>query len=470
MHGRVTPLAGGLAIIAALLLAACGILTVAMILGEDVLGPVQSWLGILAGVLLVAGFGVADDCGLIRVRHKLLGQVLAVGCVLAGGLVIRRLNAFGLEFELGFLSYPFTAFWLLGAVNALNLLDGMDGLLATIAITICGAVAVIAGFAGDATTALVAVLLAGAVLGFLRYNLPPASIFLGDAGSMALGLLLGALTLRCLTAPTASLAFLPALTVFTLPVLDTGAAIIRRKFTGRSLYTTDRGHLHHVLLRHGYSVSTVLLIVLGLGFLCATGACASALTGLDYFAALSLLAVMSILVGGRLFGHAEFKLLLNRCLSVGASFFQGRQRPQQIEVHLQGSADWQQLWQGLTREALKLNLQSIRLDVNAPALHEGYHARWDRPHQQQEYQDQWYTVVPLTADGQPVGRLEIRGLRDDVPVCDKILAVARLVEDFEEAATRMTVARRESETALSDSSLIVPAHIQPAEEPELRSV
>jgi len=446
IHKRPTPLAGGLAIFVSLIGAWLVLSQLDTGWEQYASIDIQLLLGLLGSLVILVSVGVADDYGLLRGRHKLLGQIFAVGLLVLSGLVVRRLHIFGLEIELGFFSYPFTAFWLLGAINSLNLLDGMDGLLGTIALVAASAVGAIALAAGDLLTAFLAASVAGAILGFLVYNLPPASVFLGDAGSMSLGLIVGVLALRSATTSNSGLVLLPALALLALPILDTSTAIVRRKLTGRSVYTTDRGHLHHVLLRHGFSPGRVLQLVALMSTICSLGAAAGILARVELVAAVTAVLVVVILVTTRLYGHAEYQLLRNRLVAAGRSFFHGPQseRADQLEVHLQGSADWRQLWRQMTEHALRLNLQSVRLDVNAPALHEGYHARWDRPHVETECQDYWYTLIPLTAGGQNVGRLEIRGLRDEVPVCDRILQVARLVEEFEKAASLMSTARHDT--------------------------
>src|SRR5690606_784525 len=107
------------------------------------------------------------------------------------GLVIQHIAVFGHMIDLGILAWPFTLFWLLGAINAVNLIDGADGLATTVGIILSGAMATMALMNGLMTDAIVALALCGSLCGFLRYNFPPATIFLGDAGSMVIGLIAG---------------------------------------------------------------------------------------------------------------------------------------------------------------------------------------------------------------------------------------------------------------------------------------
>src|SRR5262249_17740010 len=162
--------------------------------------------------------------GVIRARHKLLGQISAALLVVPFIAPFDHVEIFGSRVELGWLAGPLALLWLLGAVNSMNLLDGMDGLLGTVSVLIAIALPVRAVLRGDWVGACLAGVMAGAVLGFLRYNAPPASIFLGDAGSMLLGLLLGALALRCTQQTTGTVPLAVPMALFALPIFDTAVA------------------------------------------------------------------------------------------------------------------------------------------------------------------------------------------------------------------------------------------------------
>src|SRR5262249_32258018 len=137
------------------------------------------------------------------------------------------------------------------------------------------------------------------------------------------------------------------LALLTVPFLDTAAAILRRKLTGRSVYTTDRGHLHHCLQRYGLSHHGVLLCVAACCVVAVGGAVGSGALGHGRPALLGAGAVVVTLVGMRLFGHAEFVLLGKRLRELVLSLVQRPGEPRQREVRLQGSADWAELWANL---------------------------------------------------------------------------------------------------------------------------
>src|SRR5262249_14448388 len=199
----------------------------------------------------------------------------AVTIVISSGLVVERVRLFHYHLEFGLLAIPFTIFWLLGAINALNLIDGMDGLLTSVGLIISAAIAVMAAYQGHWMAACMAVALAGALLGFLVYNFPPARMFLGDSGSMLIGLVIGVLALQSSLKGPATVALTAPAAILAIPIFDTAAAILRRKLTGRSIYTTDRGHLHHCLLGRGLSTRVVLLCISSFCLLTGLGALAS---------------------------------------------------------------------------------------------------------------------------------------------------------------------------------------------------
>jgi UDP-GlcNAc:undecaprenyl-phosphate GlcNAc-1-phosphate transferase len=432
MHERIVPVAGGIAVFTSLVLVLVSAAVVpgpiADAVNTDLVG--LAWLGVAAAMICLVG--VVDDSRGLRGRYKLLGQIAAVTIVILTGPQIRSVTLFNWHIELGFLAIPLTMFWLLGAINSLNLLDGMDGLLGTVGTIICLAIAGMAALHGQFAEACVAVVLAGALVGFLRYNLPPASIFLGDAGSMLIGLVIGVLAIRCSLKGPATVALAAPAALLVLPIFDTLAAVTRRKLTGRSIFSTDRGHLHHCLLRGGLSRPRVLMLVAALCCVTVLGALGSIAYRNELLAVMSAVAVVVILVATRLFGHAEFVLLLQSGRDLARSVVGAANGGQQLEVRLQGSARWGDLWVQLTGCAEQLNLRSIALDVNAPAHHEGYHARWSKSTRSGgEEPVCWSAVILLTAWGQTVGQVTVSGLPDDVPVWQKLAALAGVTDAAE---------------------------------------
>ncbi len=441
LHDEPIPVAGGLAILAAVGTTLAAVLVWDSATAEVLANKADSLLGLLLGTLTICAVGIADDFHCLRGRHKFLGQLVAVGFVIASGVRVERVQVFEWGTELGLLSVPFTVFWLLGAVNALNLLDGMDGLLGSVGLIISLAMAAMAVFQGEFATAVVAVTLAGALLGFLRHNFPPATIFLGDCGSMLIGLVVGVLAIQSALKGPATVALAAPMALLIVPIFDTTAAIVRRKLTGRSIYATDRGHLHHCLLRRGFSSRRTLGVIASLCLVTGVGAWASLAWKNEALALISAAAVVATLILTKLFGNVEMMLLRKRVTSAAASLFTGPGggAARELQVRLQGSADWRDLWARLTECAEQLGLSSLRLDVQAPALHEGYHACWDRADGGDEGAGVWRAELPLTAYGQNVGRVALVGQRGEESVAEKIAEMAKVVEEIEAALSVMTL-------------------------------
>src|SRR5262249_15282924 len=162
----------------------------------------------------------------------------------------------------------------------------------------------------------------------------PARIFMGDAGSMVVGLVVGVLGIQSSLKAPATVALVAPLAVLTIPFLDTAAAIVRRKLTGRSIYATDRGHLHHCLLRRGYSTRVVLAWVSLFCVLTGAGALASLALKNELLAFCTALTVVAVLIVTRFFGHAEFQLIRKRLAHLVFSFLKtrGDGRFQRIDV------------------------------------------------------------------------------------------------------------------------------------------
>ena len=145
---------------------------------------------------LVCLVGCVDDACDLNARFKLLLQIVAVLPVVLAGYSFDRTVVLGYPIELGWLGIPLTILWLVGCINAINLLDGLDGLASVVGISASLMMAIIAIQTGHAQVGVVALVLAGSLMGFLVYNLPPASIFLGDSGSMVIGLVVGVISIQ----------------------------------------------------------------------------------------------------------------------------------------------------------------------------------------------------------------------------------------------------------------------------------
>jgi UDP-GlcNAc:undecaprenyl-phosphate/decaprenyl-phosphate GlcNAc-1-phosphate transferase len=436
LHAQPIPLGGGVAIVAACLLT-LGTLMVLPNTWQDELH--HDWwymLGLALAIGIICGVGLIDDRYNLRGRQKLAGQMLAILVMIGSGLVIQKFSIFDYTVDLGMLAIPFTIFWLLGAVNALNLIDGVDGLATSIGLVFSIALAAMAFATGHEFDALLAMTLGGALAGFLIYNFPPARIFLGDSGSMVIGLTLGVMAIRSSLKGPATVALAAPTAVWAVLIFDVSMAIVRRKLTGRSLYTTDRGHLHHSLLRKGLSGPRIVIWVGLLCAICGAGALASICYHNDLLAIVSAMTVISALVLTRFFGYSEVSLLVRSLRSFVGSFlrFPSRRQsdPEPICSRLQGDREWHLLWEPMTEYAEVHDLCMVQLNVNLPALHEEYHAVWKRKHGS-EHDQMWHATLPLVANGQSIGRLRLAGLASSTAaMSDHLAALVAGLKPFEE--------------------------------------
>ncbi|MCI0569919.1 MAG: undecaprenyl/decaprenyl-phosphate alpha-N-acetylglucosaminyl 1-phosphate transferase, partial [Myxococcaceae bacterium] len=203
-------------------------------------------LALLAGGAIIAGLGLYDDLRGAGARLKLFVQVgVALLLYALGARVEAIASPFGPPLSLGALSLPLTVFWVVGIINALNLIDGLDGLAGGVTLFAVGTHFVLAFLQGDVLVCVLMAALAGAVVAFLVFNFNPASIFMGDTGSMFLGLVLAAVSLRTSSTGDQVVALLVPVAALGLPILDTLLAMTRRALVGRPLFSADKEHIHH---------------------------------------------------------------------------------------------------------------------------------------------------------------------------------------------------------------------------------
>ncbi len=219
------------------------------------------------GVLVIVG--VLDDLFECRARTKFAGQACAVLLMIGlGQVVLIDLGSLvaGGNLELGALSVPFTFICVIGLINALNFSDGADGLAGGIGVIALVWFAVLAGFAGNTSYLTLAVLFACSTLGFLIFNIrhrwqARARVFMGDAGSMMLGMVLAAFAISLSQGKQAVFPPIVAVWILGLPLLDTVSIMVRRMLRGKSPFTGDRAHLHHVLLDMGLSIPRMVVVM-----------------------------------------------------------------------------------------------------------------------------------------------------------------------------------------------------------------
>lgn len=228
-------------------------------------------------VLLMVATGAADDIVQLSPKTKFAGQIVAASVAVAGGLVIHQIvNPFvgDAYIELGWFAYPITVIYLVAFTNIINLIDGLDGLASGISCIAALSMFSFAVLAGRHDAAALSLAVAGSCLAFLRYNFNPASIFLGDSGSLLLGFLLGIISLLNVSRTAALTSLLIPLIVAGVPIIDTFSAIIRRMRAHVSIGQADKGHIHHRLIQEGYNQKQAVLLIYAWCILLSLGAAA----------------------------------------------------------------------------------------------------------------------------------------------------------------------------------------------------
>lgn len=217
---------------------------------------------ILIGGFIIILIGLIDDMTELKPLIKFIGQ-LASACVIVfyGQFLLNDVSAFGIYLHFGVLAYPITIFFILGCINCINLIDGLDGLssgISSIYFLTVGIIAVMQGkFGLDFVLSFV---MLGSTLGFLVHNFHPASIFVGDSGSMFMGFIISVIALLGFKNVTMTSLIIPLLLI-AIPILDTLFAIVRRLLKGESPSKADKFHIHHQLLNRNFSQTATVLII-----------------------------------------------------------------------------------------------------------------------------------------------------------------------------------------------------------------
>jgi UDP-GlcNAc:undecaprenyl-phosphate/decaprenyl-phosphate GlcNAc-1-phosphate transferase len=251
VHQTIMPRLGGLAIYLAFL---AGVLLLQPV------NPFAASIMIGSGIIVISG--ILDDIFELSAKLKLMAQIAAAAIiVLYGGLQITFINLpFGGLFEFGYLSIPFTFLWIIGITNAINLIDGLDGLAAGVSSIALVAISGMAFIMGNLYVVTIGSILLVSTIGFLYHNFYPAKIFMGDTGALFLGFMISVLSLLGFKNIT-FVSFIVPIIILGVPISDTIFAILRRIINKRPLSSPDKSHLHHCLLRLGYSHRETVLII-----------------------------------------------------------------------------------------------------------------------------------------------------------------------------------------------------------------
>lgn len=293
MHKKPIPRLGGLAIYLAFVV-------VCILFAEK---SVQN-LTIFLGSAVIVVLGIFDDRNALGAKFKFCIQLVAAAIpVVFGNLRIElitnpNLLSDNLYLEFGVLSIPITIIWIVAITNAVNLIDGLDGLAVGVSAIACMTMLAVSLLIGEIEIAILLAALAGSCVGFMPYNLNPASIFMGDTGSTFLGFMLATLSIQGMFKVYTIISFAVPFLILGLPIFDTAFAILRRVLSGRSPLSPDRGHVHHRLMDMGFNQKQAVAILYAIATV--LGLLAVVLTTSGELRAIVLVAVviLTIVIGG----------------------------------------------------------------------------------------------------------------------------------------------------------------------------
>jgi UDP-GlcNAc:undecaprenyl-phosphate GlcNAc-1-phosphate transferase len=358
-HAKPVATLGGVPIILSFL-AAYGLLLLTPMGGGGVVrAALPAVWRLLPAVAVVFAIGIVDDIRGLKPWQKLLGEAVACGLAIAAGVHLTGLRGVPFPPVWALLG---TVVWLIGCANAVNLIDGMDGLAAGIALLATATTFISALLQHNVALAFATAPLIGALVGFLRYNLNPASIFLGDSGSLTLGFLLGCYSLLW-SQKAATIAGMTApLLVLAVPLADAGLAIVRRFLRQQPIFTADRGHIHHRLLAQGMKPRRVLLLLYAAA---GVGAWLSLLVGLlheNYTEPILFVFLVGTVLGVSFLKYAEFGTA-RRMVLEGAfrRLLNARISLEAVEKGLQAADSVEQCWEQMVLAYREFGFTSLEL-------------------------------------------------------------------------------------------------------------
>lgn len=351
VHTRAIPRSGGLAIAAAFILA----LAAGKLLGtnvSDLLIWEQKQIFAVLGGGVIFAVGFCDDLHRLGPRIKFLAQVLAASLAFYGGVRIEGISLDGLEIDFALLSWAVTVFWFLLLINAVNLIDGLDGLAAGVAFFTSAMMVVLALMQGNLLSGLKFAALAGALLGFLRYNFNPASIFMGDGGSYFIGYAIAVIAILGSIKSQVGATLLIPLLALGVPIFDTLLSPVRRWVLGQRMFQPDKEHIHHRLMKLGLSSRKVVLLIYGVSFVL----CVAAITVINYRDEMAALLLVILGAGAliivRKLGYIEYFAVDKlygwlRDISEASGLSRDRRSFLSLQIEMDRSRSMEELWENI---------------------------------------------------------------------------------------------------------------------------
>jgi len=366
IHVAPIPRLGGIAIVCAFFAPLTALLFANSGVGRLFVAEPREVVGLFAGGTIIAALGIYDDLKGAGAKTKFTVQFAVAGLMYALGYRIDQIaNPFGAPIPLGLLGLPFTLLWIAGIINAINLIDGLDGLAGGVALVKVGITFVFALLHGDPLMVLFTASLAGAILGFLRYNFNPATIFMGDTGSMFLGFVLATTAIQTHQKSATAVAILVPIIALGLPIADTLLAMGRRAARGAPLFQADREHIHHRLLARGLTQRQTALVLYAVSaFL---GGVAVALAYATSAQAALLLAALGVLgwLVLRGLGYMRFERT-TEVLEVRRRNLELRSSIREIADRLRHAAEVGDVWEGVQAAAPAVGATCVGFRITEP--------------------------------------------------------------------------------------------------------
>lgn len=344
---------------------------------------------IVPGAAVVFATGLLDDLISLRPWQKLVGQLLGAGWAYAAGLQVAGVAGYSAQH---WLSLPLTLLWLVLCTNAFNLIDGVDGLATGAGLFATLTMVVGALIQNNVPLLVIALPVAGFLFAFLRYNFNPATVFLGDSGSLLLGFLLGCFgVIWSLKSATLLGMVAPAMAMF-VPILDLGLSVIRRFLRHQPIFSADRGHIHHRLLDQGLTPRRAVLLLYAACALGALFSIAQAVAAKQLAELILLVFCAAAWIGVQHLGYIEFSLA-SRMLLAGSfqRMLESQLRLRKFEEELAATMRLEECWRVLTEACQKFGFAGLVVEFRGRTLRKAF--------SEQDPETCWMVRIPLAGRG-----------------------------------------------------------------------
>lgn len=416
IHRNAIPLGGGIAVFFGFVIPIALAFQIDRI--KDALPPeARDMIVILfVGGSMAMLMGLADDMRNLKARWKIIFQILSASLAYSGGFRVDAISSpFGTSIELGYASYLVTVMWFLLCMNALNLVDGLDGLSAGIGFIVSVTLLGVNLAADNTFGTLLNACLSGALLGFLIFNFNPASIFLGDSGSMFIGFLIAAISLLTKNKTETATALLIPLIALGVPIYDMALAIIRRWSARNPISVADRRHIHHRLLAHGFSQREAVTVLYGTSVVLCLAAVIVVYTRSQYSALILVLLALAMVLGTRVLRLVDITELRNRLRQDHEEHMWRKSVTLKVEKALQNGASSRtldEMWDAITVAFESLELSEASCQINLKTTRKSW--TWkaesvgDSAPQPVSHLDAFELSLMLTHDDIAAGKLTLK--------------------------------------------------------------